>query len=134
MKPSYIIDYDILPLRLSNLILSRNARDLKKELLKDNVLSKSIIDFYYTTLQSAYRMEWTNKNGQSFKVKWITLYQVANETDGLILGFEQQWKFFQYINNHQTRNGNTQSNFAFLLNNINQLYLEYPQKIYYIQQ
>lgn len=133
-KPMYVIDYDILPVRLSNLIINRNAKELKKELIKDKILSKSIIDFYYTTLQTAYRMEWTNKNGQTIKVKWVTLYQIANEINGMLLGFEQQWKFFQYINNNQTRNGQTRSNFAFLLNNINQIYLEYPQKIYYIQQ
>ena len=133
-KPMYVIDYEILPIRLNNLIINRNTKELKKELIKDKILSKRIIDFYYTTLQSAYRMEWTNKNGQTFKVKWVTVYQIANEIDGMLLGFEQQWKFFQYINNNQTRNGQTRSNFAFLLNNINQIYLEYPQKIYYIQQ
>jgi hypothetical protein len=133
-KPMYIIDYDILPLRLSNLIINRDTKELRKELIKDKKLSKSIIDFYYTTLQTAYRMEWTNKNGQTIKVNWVTIYQTVNETDSMLLGFEQQWKFFQYINNNQTRNGQTRSNFAFLLNNINQIYLEHPQKIYYIQQ
>lgn len=133
-KPMQIIDVDILPYKLYNLIINRNSKGLKIELLKDRILAYKIMNFYYTTLQTAYRMEWTDKNGQTFKVKWITVYQIVNEIDGMLLGFEQQWKFFQFINNNQTRNNQTRSNFAFLLNNINQLYLEYPQQIYYIQQ
>lgn len=129
-KTSNIIDVDILPYNLSNIILNRNTIELKKELVKDKILSKKIINFYYTTLQTAYRMEWTNKNGIPFKINWQTIYQIVNESDSMILSFEQQWNFFKYINNNKSRNGNTVSNFAYLLNNINEIYLEYPQKIY----
>jgi hypothetical protein len=79
-------------------------------------------------------MEWTNKNGISFKVNWYTLYQNLNESNEMILSFYQQWNFFKYINMNQTKNNNTKSNFAFLLNCVNEIYLEHPQKIYYIQQ
>ena len=129
-KPSNIIDVDILPYKLSNIILNRNTIELKKELVKDKILSKKIINFYYNTLQTAYRMEWTNKNGIPFKINWETIYQIVNESNSMILSFEQQWNFFKYINSNQTINGNTLSNFAYLLNNINEIYLEYPQKIY----
>ena len=87
-------------------------------------MNKIIKDFYYTTLQTAYRMEYTVKNGISYKVNWLTLYQVMNESNGMILSFEQQWRFFQYVN--QNQNGN----FKYLLNIINEIYLEKPQKIY----
>jgi hypothetical protein len=50
------------------------------------------------------------------------------------LTFEQQWRFFQYINYNQRRNDKVLSNFAFLLNVVDSIYLENPQKIYYIQQ
>jgi len=130
-KPSNIIDIDILPYQLYKYIINRNRKVLKEELLKNPKLSKKIINFYYTTLQTAYRMEFTNKNGIQFKVPWLTYYQVINESNGMILSFEQQWRFFQYINFYQRKNDNiTLSNFTFLLNNVNALFLEKPQNIY----
>jgi len=130
-KPSNIIDVDILPYQLYGYIINRNRKKLKEELLKNIQLSKKIIKFYYTTLQTAYRMEFTNKNGIEFKVPWLTYYQITNESNGMILSFEQQWRFFQYINFYQRKNNNiTLSNFTFLLNIVNELYLEKPLKIY----
>lgn len=123
-KPSNIIDVDILPYSLFSTIMSRNKKKLISELLKNKKLSKKIIDFYYTTLQTAYKMEWTNKNGISYKVNWNTVYQNINETNGMIISFTQQWNFFQYI--YYNKN----SNFAFLLTTVNEIYLETPQKIY----
>jgi hypothetical protein len=133
-KPANIIDTDILPYEYYNLIISRNRKELAAELIKNKVLSQKIIKFYYTTLQTAYRMEWTDKNGIQTTVNWTTLYQIVNKSNVMILTFEQQWRFFQYINYNQRRNDQTLSNFAFLLNVVNSIYLEYPQKIYYIQQ
>lgn len=129
-KPSEIIDIDILPYSIAQVIINRNEKELIKIMIKDKILSKKIINFYYTTLQTAYRMEWTNKNGISFKIPWLTLYQIKNESNAMILSFEQQWRFFKFINSNQTRNGQTRSNFAFLLNVVNNIYLEIPQKIY----
>jgi len=123
-KPSNIIDVDILPSSLFSTIMSRDKKKLIEELLKNKKLSKKIIDFYYTTLQTAYKMEWTNKNGISYKVNWHTVYQNINETDGLIISFTQQWNFFQYI--YYNKN----SNFIFLLTTVNEIYLETPKKIY----
>jgi hypothetical protein len=130
----HIIDIDILPYEYYNLIISRNRKELTKELIKNKVLSQKIIKFYYNTLITAYRMEWTNKNGIQTTVNWTTLYQITNKSNVMILTFEQQWRFFQYINYNQRRNDQTLSNFAFLLNIVNSIYLEHPQKIYYIQQ
>jgi hypothetical protein len=72
-------------------------------------------------------MEWTNKNGISCKINWVTKYQIDNESNEMILSFEQQWRFFQYINllNRQ----NVTSNFGYLLNIVNSIYLEKTQKI-----
>jgi hypothetical protein len=129
-----ILDFDILPHRLSTYILERNLIKLREELIKDVVLSQKIINFYYTTLQTAYRMEWTNKNGMPFKIKWLTNYQIYNDAIEMVISFKQQWKFFKYINNNQTRQNYTKSNFAFLLNTVNAIYLEHPQQIYLIQE
>jgi hypothetical protein len=123
-KPVNIIDIDILPTSISNLVLTRDKKGLIKELIKNKILSKKLISFYYTTLQTAYRMEFTVKNGIPFKVPWQTVYQIVNESNGMILSFKQQWKFFGYINS------NAQSNFKFLLNTLNEIYLSTPQKIY----
>jgi len=131
-KPSNVIDVDILPISLYTAIMNRNSKELKKLLLKDPILSKKIINFYYTTLQTAYRLEWTNKNGGNTIVNWYSVYQQKNETSQMILTFYQQWNFFKYIQLNQTRNYITPSNFAFLLNNVNQIYLEKPEKIYLI--
>jgi hypothetical protein len=128
-KPSNIIDIDILPYILYKPVLDRDKKKLVKILKEDKSLSYRIINFYYTTLQTAYRMEFTNKSGISFSIKWITLYQIINKSNEMILNFRQQWKFFQYINYNQRRGNVTVSNFAYLLNCVNEIYLEYPQKI-----
>lgn len=133
-KPMNILDFDILPYRLSPYILERNLIKLREELIKDVVLSQKIINFYYTTLQTAYRMEWTNKNGMPFKIKWLNNYQIYNDAIEMVISFKQQWNFFKYINNNQTRQNYTKSNFAFLLNTVNAIYLEHPQQIYLIQE
>jgi len=129
-KPSSVIDVDILPISLYTAIMSRNSKKLKELLIKDPILSKKIINFYYTTLQTAYRLEWTNKNGGNTLINWYSVYQQMNDTGPMILTFYQQWNFFQFIQLNQTRNHITKSNFAFLLNNVNQIYLEKPEKIY----
>ena len=122
LKPSHIIDIDILPFEWYKLILNKKRNILLKLVSKNKILSHKIIYFYYIILITAYRMEWTNKNGNSYKINWITLYQIINKCDGMILNFEQLWKFFQYI---RTPN----SHFYYLLNIINEVYLEYVQKI-----
>ena len=128
-KPMNVIDVDILPYVLYNSVINRDKKALVKLLNENKELTIKIINFYYTTIQTAYRMEWTNKTGISFAIKWNTIYQVINESNEMILSFKQQWNFFQYVNYHQTRNNVTISNFAYLLNVINSIYLENPQKI-----
>jgi len=128
-KPMNIIDIDIIPYILYQSVFSRDKKSLIKLLNENKQLTDKIIRFYYTTLQTAYRMEWTNKSGISCPIKWNTVYQIVNESNEMILNFNEQWNFFQYINYHQTRNNITKSNFAYLLNVINQTYLEFPQKI-----
>jgi hypothetical protein len=129
-KPPNIIDVDIIPLQIFNLVISRNSKALTDALLKNKILSKKIINFYYNVLITAYRYAFTNKNGISYKVPWYCHYQQENQSNEMILSFNQQWNFFKYINNNQIRAGNTASNFTFLLNHVNKIYLEKPQKIY----
>ena len=122
-KTSNIIDVDIIPYKLKDYVFNKNKKALVKALLDYKSLTKKIINFYYTTLQFAYRYEFTNKNGIPFKVQWITYYQIKQNSNEMILSFEQQWKFFKYINQ------NKYSNFKYLLNTINEVFLEKPQQI-----
>jgi hypothetical protein len=122
-KPSNIIDVDIIPYRLYKDVFNRNKNGLIQKIIKYKDLTKKIIYFYYTILQLAYKMEFNNKNGIPFSIKWLTLYQIKNESNEMILSFNQQWNFFKYINQYQD------SNFKYLLNTINEIYLEKPQKI-----
>jgi len=131
-KPSNVIDVEVIPCSLYMAVTNRNSAELKKLLLQDVPLSNKLIDLYYTALQTAYQLEWTNKFGGNTVVNYYSIYQQINESSPMILTFTQQWKFFKYIQLNQTRNNKTPSNFAFLLNNLNQLFLEKPEKIYVI--
>jgi hypothetical protein len=128
-KPMNVIDVDILPYILYETIIERDTKSLIILLNENKQLVTKIINFYYNTLQTAYRMEGTNKSGISFSIKWTTTYQIINESTEMILNFNQQWNFFKYINYNRERNNIITSNFSYLLNVINQIYLEYPQKI-----
>jgi len=97
-KPMNIIDIDIIPYILYQSVFSRDKKSLIKLLNENKQLTDKIIRFYYTTLQTAYRMEWTNKSGISCPIKWNTVYQIVNESNEMILNFNEQWNFFQYIN------------------------------------
>jgi hypothetical protein len=135
-KPANILDNDILPYELYNLIINRDTKALTKSLIENKILAQKIIKFYYNQILTAYRFQWTDKNGISYKLPWYS-YQLAVKTPNsgyYLLSFKNQWKLFQYINQNQIRNGGTKSNFAYLLNIVNSIYLEKPQKIYYIQQ
>ena len=123
-KPMEILDVDLIPYKLLEPVLNRNKRELMKLLIRYRILSEKIISFYYTQLQVAYTYEFTNKNGTNFRMKWMTYHQVKNQSEETVISFSQQWNFFKFINNNQTRAGYTRSNFAFLMNTVNQLYLE----------
>ena len=62
----------------------RNEKELTKQLIMNKKLSKKIINFYYTTLQTSYKMEFTNKNGIAVKIPWYTYYQEVNIINEMI--------------------------------------------------
>jgi len=129
-KPNYLLDIDLLPNEYYDIIINRNTKELRRKLIENKVLSQKIIRFYYNQILNAYRFEWTNKNGMQYKMPWLTYIQAVNETNEVIISFQNQWKLFQYIHMNQPRNGYTKSNFAYLINIVNSIYLEHPQKIY----
>ncbi len=131
-KPSYLLDNDLLPNEYYDIIINRNTKELRRKLIENKILSQKIIRFYYNQILNAYRFEWTNKNGTQYKMPWLTYIQVVNESNEVVISFKEQWKLFQYIHMNQQRNGYTKSNFAYLINIVNSIYLEKPQKIYLI--
>lgn len=135
-KPPHLLDIDILPYSLYELVMARETKALTRFLIENKKLSMTIIKFYYNQILTAYRFQWTDKNGTDYKIPWQTYQQAVNTPNSpyYILTFTNQWRLFQYINQNQIRNRETRSNFAYLLNIINSIYLEKPQKIYYIQQ
>jgi hypothetical protein len=129
-KPNYLLDKDLLPNEYYDIIINRNAKELRKKLIENKILSQKIIKFYYNQILNAYRFQWTNKNGTQYKMPWLTYIQVNNDSNEVVISFTEQWKLFQYIHMNQQRNGFTRSNFAYLINIVNSIYLQHPQKIY----
>ena len=131
-KPNYLLDNDLLPNEYYDIIINRNTKELRKKLIENKILSQKIIRFYYNQILNAYRFQWTNKNGTQYKMPWLTYIQVNNDSNEVVISFKDQWKLFQYIHMNQQRNGYTKSNFAYLINIVNSIYLEKPQQIYVI--
>ena len=129
-KPSYLLDNDLLPNEYYDIIINRNTKELRKKLIENKILSQKIIRFYYNQILTAYRFQWNNKNGIQYKMPWLTYIQVNNSSNEVVISFTEQWKLFQYIHTNQQRNGYTKSNFAYLINIVNSIYLQHPQKIY----
>lgn len=131
-KPSYLLDNDLLPNEYYDIIINRNTKELRKKLIENKILSQKIIRFYYNQILTAYRFQWTNKNGMQYKMPWLTYIQFNNSSNEVVISFKEQWKLFQYIHTNQKRNGYTKSNFAYLINIVNSIYLQQPQQIYLI--
>jgi hypothetical protein len=131
-KPNYLLDNDLLPNEYYDIIINRNTKELTRKLIENKILSQKIIRFYYNQILNAYRFQWTNKNGTQYKMPWLTYIQVNNNSNEVVISFTEQWKLFQYIHMNQQRNGYTKSNFAYLINIVNSIYLQKPQKIYLI--
>jgi hypothetical protein len=129
-KPSHLLDNDLLPNEYYDIIINRNTKELTKKLIENKILSQKIIKFYYNQILTAYRFQWNNKNGTQYKMPWLTYIQVNNNSNEVVISFTEQWKLFQYIHMNQQRNGYTRSNFAYLINIVNTIYLQHPQKIY----
>ena len=127
-KPMSFLDIDLLPYEWSATILQRDRKALQSLCIHNPVLSKKILFFYFSVLQSASRNFWKGGNGCSFPMNYLTVYQIQQENNEMIITFTQQWKFFKYIQQNQIRP--SPSYFVFLINILFQIYLEHPQKIY----
>ncbi len=127
-KPMNILDIDLLPYEWVQTILQRDKKSLRNLAIKNTGLSKKIIFFYFSVLQTASRTFWKGGSGCSFPMNYLTFYQIQQENNEMIITFTQQWKFFKYIQQNQIRP--SPSYFVFLINTLFEIYLEHPQKIY----
>ena len=67
--------------------------------------------------------------GANLKVPWKAYYNQKNKTNNFIITFRQQWSLYAYINQHQRKQTATISNYAFLLNTINNLCLSQNENL-----
>ena len=56
-KPSYLLDNDLLPNEYYDIIINRNTKELRRNLIENKILSQKIIRFYYNQILNAYRFE-----------------------------------------------------------------------------
>jgi len=130
-KPSNILDREILPLIFYQEVIIRN-RDALREKIKKNIrIAFQVVAFYQNVLTYAYKQEFTNRMGANLKVPWRAYYNQKNKTNNFIITFRQQWSLYAYINQNQRKQSVTISNYAFLLNTINNLCL--PKNLNYFQ-
>ena len=132
-KPPHLLDLDFLPYEWLEPIIHRNKKALRNKIIQNPILRKKVSNFYYTQLSNSYQFFGANKQASGFTLKWKSLQEVKTGRQ-VIVTYGQQYNLWYYINNNQTRNGSTRSNFAFMMNIINELFYERPQKVYIINQ
>ena len=128
-KPSKILDREIIPVQFYNDVINRNIKALKKNILSHPIITQKVVKFYYNTLTNAYKLEFNNRIGGCLTVPWRANYNEINQINNFIVTFRQQWNLYAYINRFQRRQNITLSNYAFLLNTINNLSLDKFYKI-----
>ena len=112
-----------------NDVINRNVEALKKNILTHPKITQKVLNFYYNILTNAYKIEFNDKIGGCLTVPWRANYNELNKTNNFIVTFTQQWNLYAYIIRFQRRQNITISNYAFLLNTINNLLLNKFYKI-----
>lgn len=131
-KPSKILDREILPLVFYQDVITRNRNALREKIKKNIRIAFQVIAFYQNVLSYAYKQEFTNRIGANLRIPWRAYYNQKNKTNNFIITFRQQWSLYAYINQNQRKQSETISNYAFLLNTINNICL--PKNGNYLQQ
>jgi hypothetical protein len=130
-KPSKILDREILPLVFYQDVITRNRDSLREKIKKNMNIAFQIVAFYQNVLSYAYKQEFTDRMGANLRVPWRAYYNQKNKTNNFIITFRQQWSLYAYINQNQRKQNVTTSNYAFLLNTINNVCL--PKNGNYLQ-
>lgn len=122
-KPSKILDKEIIPIIFYQEVITRNRDTLREKIRKNIRIAFQVVAFYQNILSYAYKQEFTNRMGANLKVPWRAYYNQKNKTNNFIITFRQQWSLYAYINQNQRKQSVTISNYAFLLNTINNMCL-----------
>ncbi len=129
-KPIEVLQNDVIPMSLYDDVIHRKKNLIIEKLKRDTNLLSQLTQFYNIQLQSAYKMEFQAKQGRGYRVPWISKYQITNQTNQMLLSFDQQYQLLQYLLRNPNCNLNYLINiiqYNFVLRSCNQ------PKNYYLQ-
>lgn len=129
-KPMEILQNDLIPMSLYEDVIQRKKNIIIEKLKRDTNLLSQLTQFYNIQLQTAYKMEFQSKQGRGYRVPWISKYQITNQTNQMLLSFEQQYQLLQFLLRNPNCNLNYLINiiqYNFVLKSCNQ------PKNYYLQ-
>jgi hypothetical protein len=109
-KPMEVLQNDLIPLSLYEDVIYRRKNIIIEKLKRDTNLLSQLTQFYNVQLQSAYKMEFQSKQGRGYRVPWISKYQITNQTNQMLISFEQQYQLLRYLLNAPN------CNLSFLIN------------------
>ncbi len=113
-KPMDVIDIQILPHILFEDVIHKREKKIIKLLKNNKTLLNQLTEFYNITLMSAHNTEFQSKNGRGYRIPWKTQYQFIEDTQNILLSFEQQYQFLRYLLNNTNPHG--KSYFMYLIN------------------
>ncbi len=129
-KPMEILQNDLIPMSLYEDVLQKKKNIIIEKLKRDTNLLSQLTQFYNIQLQSAYKMQFQSKQGRGYRVPWISKYQITNQTNQMLLSFDQQYQLLQFLLRNPNSNLNYLINiiqYTFVLQSCNQ------PKNYYLQ-
>lgn len=109
-KPMEVLQNDLIPMSLYEDVLHRRKNVIIEKLKRDTNLLSQLTQFYNVQLQTAYKMEFQAKQGRGYRVPWISKYQITNQTNQMLVSFEQQYQLLRYLLNAPN------CNLSFLIN------------------
>jgi hypothetical protein len=98
-KPMEVLQNDLIPMSLYEDVIHRRKNIIIEKLKRDTNLLSQLTQFYNIQLQSAYKMEFQAKQGRGYRVPWISKYQITNQTNQMLISFEQQYQLLRYLLN-----------------------------------
>jgi hypothetical protein len=122
-KPIDVLQNDLIPMTLYEDVIHRRKNVVIEKLKRDTNLLSQLTQFYNIQLQTAYKLEFQAKEGRGYRVPWISKYQITNQTNHMLISFEQQYQLLRYLLNTPNCNLNFLMNiiqYNFVLTSCNQ--------------
>jgi hypothetical protein len=108
--PSYY-DKLIIPQIFYNGVINRNVTEVNQVIKYNPKLCIAVVNYYDTTLRSAFFYKKNAKFGMPNKIRWVTL----TDNNKIILNFNEQVNLYNYITTSPWKS----TNMGFLINCIN---------------